>query len=373
MENPFTLNIFDKDFNYVGRIGNPISVVATPRWNDTGTATVVVDLTHPYADQLLADGARMVIEMGGQFVLSGKISSVMAEGPSLAAGLTVQVKSDFRLLHQVVGWPVPTAALTAQSLDYGVYTGKAETIAKNVIRANMVSRLGMNVTVATDQGRGAVIPDGVSFRFHTLFERLLPAVEKAGLGITFRQSGTGIVCDVEESPVYPFVLTEESGVLQWWSWTITDPTATRVIAGGTGEGSSRLLREVINASLEAAEGDIVEVFRDARDSSSLTVLASRAQETLTEGAPKNGFAVRLSETDTFQYGRNGFVVGATVTVNVGGVNRTDILREVTMTFSRKDGVQVTPIVGEVLDNPDRTVAQFLSRLKKSVSDLKVSK
>jgi hypothetical protein len=44
-----------------------------------------------------------------------------------------------------------------------------------------------------------------------------------------------------------------------------------------------------------------------------------------------------------------------------------------MTYSRDAGVEVTPVVGDIQDNPDRVIASFLARLKKSISDLKVSK
>jgi Siphovirus ReqiPepy6 Gp37-like protein len=373
VENPFTLKIYDKNFVYKGHIGNPISLVVTPRWCDIGTATIVVDLDHDRAPDLMAAGARMVIEKDGDFVMSGKITRTMGEGPSMAAGLTVTLASDFRLLHNILGWPVPSAALTGQTAAFATYTGNAETIVKNVVTANMITRLGLPVTCATNQNRGATVTDGISFRFHSLYEKLLPTIEKAGLGIDFRQVGTGIVCEVYEPAPYGHVLTEESGVLQWWSWTSVDPTATRIVAGDQGTATARVFRGVTDSALETAHHDVIEVFKDASDADTAAVVISRANESLAENAAKSGFAVRLSETENFRYGRNGLVVGAQVTVDVGGVQRTDVLRECTMTYSRSGGVEVVPVVGDVTDNPDKTIAQFLSRLKKSVSDLKVSK
>lgn len=370
---PFALKIYDRNFNYLGHIGNPISLTVTPRWNDVGTATLVVDLDHPYAPHLLATGTRMVIEKDGDFIMSGKLFSVQGEGPTMSATLTVQLKSDFRLLHQVLGWPTPASVISSQTSEYARYTGNAETIVKNVVTANMINRLFMDVTCATNLNRGLMVAGGISFRFHNLFEKLLPAVEAAGLGIDFRQSGAGIVCDVYEPVVYPHVLTEESGVLEYWQWSLLDPTATRVIAGDQGTSTARLFRQVINSELEVDHNDIIEVFKEASDADGPDMLIDRAYEGLAEGVAKSGFSVRLSETESFQYGRNGLVVGAKVTVDVGGVLRTDIIREVTMNFTRDAGVEVTPVIGDVTDNPDKTIAQFLSRLKKSVSDLKVSK
>jgi hypothetical protein len=246
----------------------------------------------------------------------------------------------------------------------------------------MVSRLGLPITVAASAGRGATLPAGIDIRFHPLYEKLFPAIEQAGLGVTFEQSGAGIVMDVFEPPVYPFVLSEESGVLQWWSWSASDATATRVISEGNGEATDSVLyAQATDADLETAYNDAIEVHRRGSNGSSsedtdaerLVNLAADAAEALAENAPKAGFAVRLSETGTFRYGEDNLVVGALVTISVGGVTRTDYLREVTMTYSRDRGVEVTPVVGDIQDNPDRVIASFLARLKKSINDLKASK
>jgi len=371
--NPFTIQVYDKDLNFLGFIGDPISLSVTPRWNAIGTATLSVDINHRMVEALTGDGSRLVIKKDGQFILSGKITQRTGEGPAVNGVLTIQVKSDFRLLSQVLGWSVPSAALTAQTSEYYVATGHAETIVKSVVTANMVTRLGMNVTVLTDQARGAIIPDGVSFRFHPLAERLYPQVEEAGIGVTFEQHDGTIVCEVQVPQQFPILLTEESGAVLAWNWTTIDPTATRVVSGGKGEGTARLFTSVADATLEAEHKEIIEVFRDAQDADNGTVLGSRGSETLKEGSPKSGFAIHLAESESFHYGKNGLIVGAMVTLRVGGVLRTDILREVTMTYDHAGGVSVTPMVGDIQDNPDRAIANFLARLKKSVADLKVSK
>jgi hypothetical protein len=180
-------------------------------------------------------------------------------------------------------------------------------------------------------------------------------------------------------------------MLQWWSWSASDATATRVVAQATGESvddaagnplpAQKLHVEVVDAELETAYNDAIEVYRSGGSGSTsestnaerLVALTAEAQEVLDENVPKAGFAVRLSETGTFKYGENGLVVGAMVVISVGGVTRTDYLREVTMTYSRDRGVEVTPVVGDIQDNPDRVIASFLARLKKSINDLKVSK
>lgn len=391
MENPFELKIYDKDFNFKGYIGNPIDLAVTPRFNETGTATVKIDLDHRLAPDILADGSRIVINKDGKFVLSGKIYQKNAEGPAVKGTLSFYVKSDFRALHQVLGWPLPASPLASQGKDSYSIAGNAEAAIKTLVQQNVVNRLGLPVTVAANLGRGATLPAGIDIRFHPIYEKAFPAIELAGLGVTFEQSGAGIVMDVFTPPVYPFTLSEESGVLQWWSWSDADAAATRVIAEGTANTvddaagnplpAGKLYALAVNADLEAAYNDAIEVHRlgsngtgaEETDAMRLEKLAADAQETLDEAAPKAGFAVRLSETGTFRYGENNLVVGALVTISVGGVTRTDYLREVTMTYSRDRGVEVTPTVGDIRDNPDRVIAGFLARLKKSINDLKASK
>ena len=134
-----------------------------------------------------------------------------------------------------------------------------------------------------------------------------------------------------------------------------------------------MFRDATDNALEADYNEVLEAFRDARDADTDTVLVSRAQEELTDKAPKSGFAIHLSETEHFQYGKDGLVVGAQVTISINGITRTDILREVTLSYSRDDGLETTPVVGDIQDSPERTIANFLARLKKGITDLKVSK
>ena len=146
-----------------------------------------------------------------------------------------------------------------------------------------------------------------------------------------------------------------------------------MIAGGGGDGTARVFRAASATANETAHRMVIEDFVDARDADTAALLQVRANEALAEGLPKSGFAVHLSETENFQYGKNGLVVGAVVTISIGSVTRTDILREVTLSYTRDEGLVTTPVVGEIRDSPDRTIANFLARLKKGITDLKVSK
>jgi len=391
MDNPFEIKVYDRNFNFKGYIGNPISLTVIPRFNDVGTATIEVDLDHRLVGALLDEGARVVIRKDGLFLLSGKIVQRSSEGPSLTATLKLAVRSDFRFLKQVLGFPVPNpqfGTLQEQLANGGAgdakddptyaITGNAEAALKAIVTANMVNRLGMPVTVAANQNRGSNIPSGSTIRFNPIFDKLFPAVEQAGLGVTFEQQGSTIVCDVFVPPVCPFILTEESGMLQWWAWSASEARATRMVAISSGQQGTppqtvRFIDLQVDTTLETNYHEVIEDFENVSNADTYAKLQVENQKLLADAGPKGGFAVRLAETATFNYGKNNLVVGARVTISVNGVTRTDYLREVVMTYTRDDGVAVTPVVGEIQDSPDRTLSNFLVRLLKSVNDMKARK
>jgi hypothetical protein len=383
MENPFEIKVYDKNFAFKGYIGNPVSLIVTPRLNDTGSAIVEIDMTHRLAPVVLEDGARMVISKDGQFVLSGRIYQKSSEGPSVTATLKLTVLSDFQLMKQILAWPDPAAdVLTQANPDMkGTYTAaSAEELLKLIVTQNMITRLGLPVTCGPALGRGDPITadEAVVVRFDSLFEKLFPLMEQKGLCVTFQQSGAGVVCDVFTPPVYKFTLTEESGVLQSWSWSSTEPVATRIVAGSRGAATDTYVitqfgSDAMDPPLEPTYGTVIESYEDISDADTQAKLDAAAAKKLEEKIPRSGFTVRLAETQTFRYGEDNLVVGALVTISVGGVTRTDYLREVTMTYSREAGVQVTPMVGDIQDNADRKLGRFLARLQKSINQLKVRK
>lgn len=371
---PFRIEIYSKTFGFECLIGDPIELTVTPRHNQISTAVFTVDADHRRLPQLLADGARAVVSYHGEVLVSGPISSRQGAGPTIGGTITLFVDGDFRIMDNVLAWPVPGSAIGSQSgAEYYTATGGAEFIVKDLVTKNAITRLGMPLTCAGDLSRGATIPGGIKARFQSLRDVLLPAVETAGLGITFKQDNDHIVCDVYAPITYPVILSERAGMITDWSWASANPTATRVVTGGPGDATARVFRSVSDVTLEADFGDIVEVFRDARDADNTTLQDARGTETLTEGSPKYGFSLTLAETDTFRYGGSGVHVGDIVTVDLGFATRTDVLREATLTWNRTDGVVVTPKVGDIQNNPDRALGDFLRKLRKGITDLKVSK
>ncbi|PRB44344.1 hypothetical protein CQ020_03805 [Arthrobacter sp. MYb23] len=263
-ELPFKITVYDKNLVRKAIVSTPVELRMVPRFNLKGTATFSLALDHPALPHLIAAGSRVIIDYNGKQTMSGPVTARSINGPTITGSATFVVEDDFRMLASVLGWPVPTAAITAQGAkEHYVLTGPAETVLKTVVRKNAIDRLGMNLTIAPDLGRGSSIT--LEIRMEPIFDKMIEAVEAAGLGITIKQAATSFVLDVFVPKTYGLLLSEESGVVQDWSWTNNAPVVTNVIVGGRGEGVDREFREFKDPAASALWGVTAEKFIDARD------------------------------------------------------------------------------------------------------------
>lgn len=361
-EIPYEILVYG-GWQFKGWVGRPIELKPTIRHNMMSTATFTIDSTHLRAADLMAPGARVMIYRHGEFQMSGPVRVVGGDF-NVASLLTFTVEDDFRILHNWLAWPKPTAPLTGQNVEYRSITGPAETVVKTVM-AEAATRLSFPLTIAPDQGRGA--SGTYTFRFHPAYDRLFPAVDQAGIGVTVRQEGAGLLLDCYTPRTYPHTLSPESGTVVGGTYTLAAPTATRVVVGGQGEGVARTFKGFTEPARETEWTDIIEVFQDARDSSVGDVYAERATETLAEGAPLSGLSLELSETPHFRYGGDGLRIGDRVPASINGQLFTDTLREVQLSWA-KDGDLATPIIGERTDDPDVKLAKRLRDLKRDNMD-----
>lgn len=369
MTDPFTLTVYDKAFRRVGWLGDAVEVAAEVKHNDVGTLDVTLSSASSKLPLVTAPGARLTCHYEGEHLIGGPIVAWKGSGPATSGKVTLTVADDLRLLSRVLGWPVPGQPVTNQGgAEYDTRTGPAETVLKGLVSANAVARLGLPVTVAPDLGRGGTVT--VTSRFHPIADRVLPALEAAGLGVTVRQSGVGLVLDVYTPRVFPRTLTEASGVVRSWEWSNAAPAATRVVVGGQGEGTARTFAGYVDPARETLWGEVAEVFRDARDSDGAgDVYTTRAAETFAETAERSGLKVELAETAGFRYGGpTGMRVGDRVTLAVGpSLTVTDLLRSASLRWTRDGGLVIEPTAGEVDDSPD---AIFGRALRRNAADLR---
>jgi hypothetical protein len=373
----FRISVYDKNFQFQCNIGNPSSLEAVIRWDQVSTLTMTLPLRHKRVPTLQADGARLLVLFRGEHLISGPI---VADGLDSNGGkkdtYTVTVEDDWRVLKEIIGWPVPTAGITAQNTaEYRTYTGNAETIVKTAVTENAVNRMGFpGLTVAPNLNRGATVPGGVPFRFHSLTEQLFPAVTDAGIGVTVRQQGSSLVLDVHEPEDLTTKLSVKGRTLKHVSMTRTRPTASRVIIGGQGEGTARKFRLLIDTSRESQYGMRAETFRDARDDNTDAVLDARGQETLKEHGPKNGVSITLAGSGIFQYGPGGYHVGDRVPIEVTeDITIPEVIRECTLKWVSSTHADVEPAVGEITNQPERAMANRFAAMYRRLRNQEVSK
>lgn len=371
----FRCEVYDKNFALRGTVGNPIFVTIIPKHMMPGMTTISMPADQPRVADLIQPGARMWFRdwKTDDHLMSGWVARYRVKGPQKRATIDFDIIDDFVILQRILGWVDPTEPINNQD-EAGTnwtMTGPAETVLKAALQANGVDRLGLPISIPATAGLGATVKG--KLRFQTLYDRLIPVEDgagiiNAGIGIGVRQNPAepGLILDVWEPRSVTQTLTEQSGVVREWGVTHDNATMTRGVAGGQGEGTLRLLREKVDTALEAAFGWKFEAFRDARDTDDPTEMYARIDETLAENAAKSGMTVELSETGSFMARPGKLWIGDQVTMELAGIEVTERLQEVTLSWTASGGRVSRSRVGDRSDDPDRKLAQIIRSITRKL-------
>lgn len=430
MDSPFRVMIYDAQFNPQGFLVDTIYENWVPGWYDNPYGNFSVAADNPHAEALQAPGARVTVVYEERVILSGPINSyqgdVMEYGETTYQVIgDKQMLEDIVWLPNP-GEPLRPTSLsglgqawqkdTSKPLVAGTVTNQypyykwpagvgatAETAIKHALKVQLVDRLGMNVNILPDQKRGPSVTDVLpAVRMDPLIEILTPMLDASGFAVKVWQDELGSVLniDIDVPGTWIQPLTPESGIITEGSYTVTRPAATRAITGGGGETSARIFIGQEGAgfqtALERQYGIIKEVFRDygsgngdlewpdntpdnkkvvkyypfvapAADwAAYLARLRAAEQKALASHGRKSNLSVKLSETETFKFGVGGVQVGDYVTVTIRGIDFTDQVARVYLTYTRDDGVKVQPEIGDYTDDPDIQLAKFVTSVAKAL-------
>lgn len=331
--------------------------------NGVSTATFTLDDDDPVLPKVWADGSRCWVFFRGVERFRGRIKEVPRKDDGL---VTAEVEGDTRKLWDWLGWPKPTAALTAQTSEYWRMTAAPETVVKAALSAAF-TRLGVPWSCVASSGRGgASVP--VELRMHPLADKLLPVLDAAGLILKLSYASNGAVSvDVRVPATVPGLFTMASGVPETLTYSRSAPTATRAVVGGRGDGTAREFKQVVDTARETAWGDIIEKFVDARNTDAGSDIAVEASQAVTDGASQVGLTVELAESPLFEYGRT-YVEGDNVQVLIGPVTGTFPITGVSVVDNDKDGVVVTPRIGDASASAETDVqfANTLSQMARAI-------
>jgi len=290
------------------------------------------------------------------------------------ASLTVGGPSALSLLSRELAWADPTVGIDVQPYRSPLVSGPAETVVRNLVRANYVTRRGSPLVVGGGSSRGADI------RAHPKFDNLLEfATRKAragGIGIDIElENITSTRAQLVFRAWVPADLTdrvrlsEKVGTVANWSQTNTAPTATRAIVTGAEAGTSRMLTQVAttagNQAANAWGGHRV-VYVQGPTSYDLPDLVQAGTEAIDEGVGVTNAALEAADTDGLQAFRD-YRVGDKVTGQLDvGLNVQDVITSIRVEVS--DGYpDVTPTFGNPnADEPMVSMAELIRKLNRRI-------
>jgi hypothetical protein len=384
-EPPINLWLFDKSYARKGLVPAPESVEFLSVWNGNGMVAFTVHADNPRMAHLAAPGARVVMTLRRpgmtvpQVVVSGPVMEREGQGLGYPALRVFTVADDWGIFDEIVGWPVPAAAITAQTTsEYHTVTGPAGNVVRSLVLAN-APRQGVAVTVPAATGLGATIT--VKTRMHPLSDQLFPKVSDLNVGVRVFQDPAEAVrrLVIWQPTAHTRALTEESGIIAPGAELRTQaPAKTRVVVGAGGEGTARAYREFIDTAAEAKWGVSRAGVVDARDievadPNFTTLVQERADEYLAENAETASLKVQLTETDNWQYGVT-FQLGDTVPITLAGEDTvTERVREVQGSWQKGTGLEIEPRIGSWDESPDDKLYRLVARALKVGRNLEVQR
>jgi hypothetical protein len=370
----YKLYVRDQNFNRVAEIDDYSKLEIVLNFNMIGTWQLELPSNSNAAYELIKPQAGIIVLRNGQTLFSGPTKIVNRKWNKSGDKITVSGFDDNIFLQRSLAYPVTSGPpYTAQAYD--VRTGKAETIMKAYLNANIgsgaQSNRKINITTDTDLGLGLTVTGRA--RFQTLME-LFGGLALAGgdMGFKVVQSNNALLFTtyIPSDKTSTVIFSPLLGNLIDFEYTLTAPDENYVIAGGTGEGTARIFAEQGDSDSISVYGRM-EHFIDSRDVSSTSELLQSVQNELVQMAEQTALSITPIETNAIQFGRD-YNLGDKVTVVITQENDSggqdiiqtiqDVIREVKFTID-KDGEVVSPFVGTP-DTLSHNSINIFSKMKK---------
>lgn len=368
-----TVEVRDASLQRVGQI-LPVDLDGLElalRFNATGSWRITLRSDHPLVETLRLPGSGLIVTGPTGVLISGPTLQATQKKTTDDPTGTWEIvgTDDSVVLGERLAYPVPsTASLSGQTSAYDSRTGKAETVAKAYVNANIgpaapTGRKISSLTVDADLARGNTVV--VNARFDKLGELLYGILTPSGLGFDIKQVGSGLVFEVFQ-PVdrSAYIRMDVDNLrLSKSEYTYTSPGATRVIVAGQGQGAGRTLIERTSTASTAAEtswGRRIEVFKDQRNTNDTTELQTAGDEILAaSGFTVEGIKVTPSDDLTSMRFGVDWGLGDKVTVVVGSAEVAKVVTEVGIVVG-ESGVAVGCTVGDAEIAADDATTQLVA-------------
>lgn len=330
------------------------------RYNQPDTA-VLEGTVHDLAP-LLVPGMGAVVYDGPAQRMSGVVTDVTRNGDGTGQ---VTLTGDLVWVWDRICYPDPPNLFWAQTLDYDVRTGPAETVLLAFINVNagpgaQVARRVPRLRLPVTGSRGATAT--ISARLDELGPLVARLAERANLRVrvvfTPQSAATGtqgwldvVVDAAPDLSVWARYGTPNSGgpglLAPDWEFGLSAPSVTRAELAAGGLGRQRIFREQSSTDPEALWGRRVERMIDQRQTTDNTEIDQAGTDALTEGAGATSVAVKILDSRGARIGTD-VPVGARVSATLDGLVVKERVRQVTTTVSAESGqatVQVEPVFG----------------------------
>lgn len=381
-----TIEVRDSSLARVGQIlaADLVGFETALRFNKVGSWKITLRSDHPLADTLRAPGSGIIVTGPNGVLLSGPTASATniktAEDPT--GTWEIVGTDDGVILGERLAYPVPSSSsLASQTTAYDTRTGKAETVAKAFVNANIgpsapADRKISALTIDTDLARGSTVV--ANARFDKLGELISSLLVIDGLGFDIRQSGSTLVFEIFQ-PVdrsSDIRMDVDNLRLEKSEYGYQRPDVTRVIVAGQGQGGERTFLErssTASVTAESAWGRRIEVFKDQRNTNDTTELQNAGDELLaTGGKTVEGIKVTPSDDQTMRFGRD-WGLGDKVTVVVGSTQIAQIVTEVAIVIT-ENGVKIGATLGVpgVLEDYEATLLSASTDQSARITALEVN-
>jgi hypothetical protein len=390
----YTLYVRDQYLNRVAEIENYQSLALKPQFNLVGTWVLTLPMNSSAAFELVKPKSGIIVVRDGITILSGPVMQMQRKWSKDEDTLTINGYDDNVVLQRFIA--LPTQIGPPYNADYDVRTGSAETVMKQYVDANIgsgsQSNRKQNITIETDQARGATVTGNA--RFNTLLD-LCGTLALAGGGLGFRvvQNGSAMQFQVYQpiDKTTSVIFSPLLGNLIDFDYTETSPQANYILAGGTGQGVDRTTYESGDSTSIATYGRIEE-FLDQRNTMDTTQLQQAVDAELSQKAFQTNLSMTavdtegmafihdyylgdkvtavLTQPDTFieTDELNSFIsLYQTESITIEKLKEiqtvsnviTDVIREVVITIDQ-NGETINPVIG----SPDSTVRPGLNIFSK---------
>lgn len=376
----YEVYVRNRDYQRLDRLDEWRTLTFVQRWNDVGTWTLELDAETVAAGLLPTDGG-IIVTRDGSSVFSGRVT----ERTRTVRTVRYSGVDDNALLAGTLALPDPAGPPYPE-----FYTDEdvASTVMRNLVFQNVsmeASRVdrrvaALNLQVSDPLLGGTVLVRARFVNLLALLQEIAVAPAAGGLRFWIAQSDADpdeVVFQIAESTdrSSSVVFSRRLGTIRDYADTFTAPEATYIyLAGGDEMDPDRTIVEGGNAAAQLDAGRRIEVFTDARDNDDSTELTQEHGALVAALTSTRKITVDVLESDSFQWGTD-WDLGDTVTVlDADGAEYVDVIREVEVNLSPRDGARVTPLVGAVGtsnddDSVDGRVARHIEAINRRVSHL----